>query len=125
MRVRAYLTPVIDHEARPREVGPAGTMNPSIRFVRVDWTVCFPTAEIKRWQHIRSAPSKATGIPQAQVLRIGADTRAITLETAVRLGVFLGVDARNWLNLQRAYVLKEFERTRGEKVRKTVVKWAA
>ena len=69
--------------------------------------------------------AKATGIPQAQVLRICAGTRAITVETAVRLGVFFGVDARNWLNLQRAYDLEEFERTRGARVRKTVEKWAA
>ncbi len=69
--------------------------------------------------------AKATGIPQAQVLRICAGTRAITVETAVRPGVFFGVDARNWLNLQRAYDLEEFERKRGAKVRKTVEKWAA
>ena len=69
--------------------------------------------------------AKATGIPQAQVLRICAGTRAITVETAVRLGVFFGVDPRNWLNLQRAYDLEEFERTRGAKVRKTVEKWAS
>ena len=69
--------------------------------------------------------AKATGIPQALVLRICAGTRAITEETAVRLGVFFGVDARNWLNLQRAYDLEEFERTRGARVRKTVEKWAA
>lgn len=67
--------------------------------------------------------SKATGIPQAQVLRICAGERSITVETAVRLGVFFGVDARNWLNLQRAYDLEEFERTRGARVRKAVEKW--
>ena len=42
-----------------------------------------------------------------------------------RLGVFFGVDPRNWLNLQRAYDLEEFERTRGAKVRRAVEKWAA
>ncbi|MSU72878.1 MAG: addiction module antidote protein, HigA family [Opitutus sp.] len=67
----------------------------------------------------------ATGIPQAQVRRICAGRRAITVETAVRLGVFFGVDPRNWLNLQRACDLEEFERTRGAKVRKAVEKWAA
>lgn len=58
-------------------------------------------------------------------MRICAGQRAITVETAVRLGVFFGVDPRNWLNLQRTYDLEEFERTRGTKVRKTVEKWAA
>ena len=69
--------------------------------------------------------AKATGIPQAQVLRICAGQRAITVETAVRLGVFFGVDPRNWLNLQRAFDLEEFERTRGAKVRRAVEMWAA
>jgi len=40
------------------EVGPEGAANPSIRFVLPDRTVCFPTAEIKRWERTRSAPER-------------------------------------------------------------------
>ena len=69
--------------------------------------------------------ARSTGIPQAQVLRICAGQRSITVETAVRLGVFFGVDPRNWLNLQRAYDLEEFERKKGASVRRTVESWAA
>ena len=40
------------------EVGPEGDPNPTIRFVLSDRTVCFPTSEIKRWEHIRSTPER-------------------------------------------------------------------
>ena len=50
--------------------------------------------------------AKATGIPQAQVLRICAGQRAITVETSVRFGAFFGADPRNWLNLQTEYDLR-------------------
>ncbi len=40
------------------EVGPEGALNPSIRFALGDRMVCVPTAEIKRWEHIRSDPER-------------------------------------------------------------------
>ena len=40
------------------EMGPEGEPNPTIRFVLPDRTVCFPTGEIKRWEHIRSTPER-------------------------------------------------------------------
>lgn len=40
------------------EVAPEGDPNPTIRFVLSDRTVCFPTSEIKRWEHIRSTPEQ-------------------------------------------------------------------
>jgi len=40
------------------EMGPEGEPNPTIRFVLPDRTICFPTGEIKRWEHIRSFPER-------------------------------------------------------------------
>lgn len=56
------------------------------------------------------AAAKATGIPQSRLSEILAGRRAITADTAARLGRFFRVDPRNWLNLQSAYDLREVER---------------
>jgi len=40
------------------EMGPEGAPNPTMRFVLPDRTICFPTGEIKRWEHIRSTPER-------------------------------------------------------------------
>ena len=56
------------------------------------------------------AAAKATGIPQSRLSEILAGRRAITADTAARLGRFFQVDPRNWLNLQTAYDLREVER---------------
>jgi addiction module HigA family antidote len=56
------------------------------------------------------AAAKATGIPQSRLSEILAGRRAITADTAARLGRYFGVDARNWLNLQSAYDLWLVER---------------
>lgn len=55
----------------------------------------------------------ATSIPQSRLSEILAGRRSITADTAARLGRFFGVDPRNWLNLQAAYDLWEFERDHG------------
>ena len=56
------------------------------------------------------AAAKATGIPQSRLSEILAGRRAITADTAARLGRFFKVDPRNWLNLQSAYDLWLVER---------------
>jgi addiction module HigA family antidote len=53
------------------------------------------------------AAAKATGIPQSRLSEILAGRRAITSDTAVRLGRFFKLDPRNFLNLQTAYDLAE------------------
>jgi len=57
------------------------------------------------------AAAKATGIPQSRLSELLAGRRAITADTAARLGRFFGVDARNWLNLQTTFDLLEYERS--------------
>lgn len=59
------------------------------------------------------AAAKATGIPQSRLSEILAGRRAITADTAARLGRFFQVDPRNWLNLQSGHDLREVERAHG------------
>lgn len=49
------------------------------------------------------ALSKAVGVPRSRINEIVLGKRSVTADTAVRLGRFFGVDARNWLNLQIHY----------------------
>lgn len=52
----------------------------------------------------------ATGIPESRLSRLVRGEVAITADTAYRLGLFFNVSPQNWLNLQNAYDLMEFER---------------
>jgi addiction module HigA family antidote len=49
--------------------------------------------------------AKDSGIPQSTLAAIVAGRRSISPETAVRLGLYFGVDAQFWLNLQGRYWL--------------------
>ena len=53
--------------------------------------------------------SQRTGIPASRLTEITKGRRAITADTALRLGRFFGTGERFWLNLQQAY---DLERTR-------------
>ena len=44
--------------------------------------------------------SKEIGVPQRRIGEIVSGKRAITADTAARLGVFFGMEAEFWLNLQ-------------------------
>lgn len=43
------------------------------------------------------------GVSQRRVGQVCAGRRAITPDTALRLGAFFGVDAQSWVNLQAHY----------------------
>jgi addiction module HigA family antidote len=64
--------------------------------------------------------AKATGIPESRVSRLVRGKVAVTADTAFRLGLFFGVSPRNWLNLQAAYDLMEFERHSAARIRRQV-----
>lgn len=49
------------------------------------------------------ALAKAIGVPPRRINEIVLGKRAITVDTALRLGAFFGVDAQSWLNLQNHY----------------------
>ena len=49
--------------------------------------------------------AKEIGVPQRRIGEIVAGKRALTADTAARLGVFFGMEAEFWLNLQAHYDL--------------------
>jgi addiction module HigA family antidote len=59
-------------------------------------------------------------VPPQRIQEIVAGRRAITPETALRIGTALGTGARLWLAMQQAHDLRKVEREFGEKVRAEV-----
>ena len=49
--------------------------------------------------------AKGLGVPPRRINEIVMGKRAVTADTALRLGRFFGTSARFWLNLQTAYDL--------------------
>lgn len=49
--------------------------------------------------------AKEIGVPQRRIGEIVAGKRSITADTAARLGVYFGIEAEFWLNLQAHYDL--------------------
>ena len=71
------------------------------------------------------AAAKATGIPQSRLSQILAGRRAISPDTAARLGRYFRVDPRNWLNLQVAFDLWKLEQESGHQLNHDVKPLAA
>ena len=71
------------------------------------------------------AAAQATGIPQSRLSAILAGRRALTADTAARLGRYFRVDPRNWLNLQAAYDLWKLEQEDGKRLNQEVKPRAA
>ena len=59
-------------------------------------------------------------VPPQRSQEIVAEKRAITPETALRIGTALGTGARLWLAMQQAYDLRKVELELGDKVRAEV-----
>ena len=59
-------------------------------------------------------------VPPQRIQEIVAGKRAITPETALRIGTALGTGARLWLAMQQAYDLHKVETELGAKVRAEV-----
>ena len=49
--------------------------------------------------------AKDSGIPQSSLAAIVSGQRSTSAETAMRLGLYFGIDAQFWLNLQTRYDL--------------------
>ena len=64
--------------------------------------------------------AKATGIPQSRLSRLVKGKVAVTADTAFRLGLYFNVSPLNWLNLQNAYDLMEFERHSAAGIRRQI-----
>ncbi len=64
--------------------------------------------------------AKATGVPQRRIDEICAGSRAITADTALRLGRFFGVEAQFWMNLQARHDLEVAERESHKRIEREV-----
>lgn len=64
-------------------------------------------------------------VPPNRISLILSGARAITADTALRLGVYFGVSPELWLNLQTDYDLRVARRIRGEQIQRRVRKRTA
>ena len=53
--------------------------------------------------------AKLTNVPQRRIDKICSGNRAITADTAMRLGRLFGMTAQTWMNLQAQYELEVAE----------------
>ena len=59
-------------------------------------------------------------VPPNRIYQILSGKRALTADTALRLGQWLGTSAEFWMNLQKLYELRLTEQQAGEEIRRTV-----
>ena len=64
--------------------------------------------------------SRDLHVPPNRIHAIVHGNRAITADTALRLGAHFGVSPETWLNLQSEYDLRLARTTAGEEIAKTV-----
>jgi addiction module HigA family antidote len=71
------------------------------------------------------ALAKTIGVPARRINEIVKGQRAITADTAVRLGVFFNVDPQSWMNLQTHYDTEIAKEKIGEDVLRAIREHAA
>jgi antitoxin HigA-1 len=59
-------------------------------------------------------------VPTNRISQILNGKRAITADTALRLGYWLGTGPEIWLNLQKSYELRLAEQESGAEIRRTI-----
>lgn len=59
-------------------------------------------------------------VPTNRITQILAGKRAVTADTALRLGHWLGTGPELWLNLQKSYELRLAEQEKGEEIKTTI-----
>jgi len=62
--------------------------------------------------------AKAISVPARRINEIVLGRRAISADTALRLGRFFGMESEFWLNLQSAYDIRVAEKTTGAQIRR-------
>lgn len=76
--------------------------------------------ELKARRLIPNRLALDLGVPPGRINDILNGRRAITADTAVRLGRYFGIDPRFWLDLQSQHDLAVVERERGEEIARSV-----
>ena len=66
------------------------------------------------------ALAKAISVPPRRINEIVHGKRAISADTALRLGRYFGVDPQSWMNLQSHYGLEVAAQNLGEKLEREV-----
>ena len=69
--------------------------------------------------------AKDISVPQRRISEIVHGKRSITADTALRLGLFFGMEAQFWLNLQSRYDLLKAESELAKRLNKEVRPHAA
>ncbi len=69
--------------------------------------------------------AKAIGVQQRRIDEICSGERGISADTAVRLGLALGIDPQFWLNLQAQYDIEVIQREQGAQLAEKVQSLAA
>ena len=69
--------------------------------------------------------AKAIGVQQRRIDEICSGERGISADTAVRLGLALGIDPQFWLNLQAQYDIEVIQREQGAQLAEKVQALAA
>ena len=64
--------------------------------------------------------AKSIGVPQRRIDEICAGKRAMTADTALRLGRFFSVEPQLWMNLQSRYDLEVAEQAVGKAVAESI-----
>jgi len=64
--------------------------------------------------------AKGTGVPQRRIDEICACRRAVSADTALRLGRFFGVEPQFWMTLQARYDLEVAERSLRPRIEREV-----
>jgi addiction module HigA family antidote len=64
--------------------------------------------------------AKALGVPQTRIMQIVKGQRAITADTALRLGRLFGMSAEYWMNRQAAYDLECAQTEKGKEIAERV-----
>ncbi len=69
--------------------------------------------------------AKFTSVPQRRIDEICSGKRAVTADTAMRLGRLFGMSAQTWMNLQAQYDLEVAENELGDRITYEVMPLAA
>lgn len=65
--------------------------------------------------------AKAIGVPQRRIDEICSGKRAMTADTALRLGLFFSVEAQLWMNLQSRFDLEVAQQELGSGLQEAIV----
>jgi addiction module HigA family antidote len=65
--------------------------------------------------------AKEVGVPQRRIDEVCAGLRAVSADTALRLGRYFGVEPQFWMNLQSQYDLEVAEASLGKSIAASIV----